>query len=110
MLLQLVTALGALLGASLSLLAAGVGMDGKVTSASRVFLSPELITTCLLPFTAGGFIYIALVSVLPDLLAEQHQPIDRTSGKIARRVSQAVGELTALVLGVALMAAIGLFE
>ncbi|KAM7542476.1 hypothetical protein Aperf_G00000003038 [Anoplocephala perfoliata] len=110
MLLQLVTALGALLGASLSLLAAGVGMDGKVTSTRRVFLSPELITTCLLPFTAGGFIYIALVSVLPDLLAEQHQPIDRSTGKIVRRIGQAVGELIALVLGVGLMAGIGLFE
>lgn len=110
MLLQLVTALGALLGASLSLLAAGVGMDGQITSASQVLLSPELITTRLLPFTAGGFIYIALVSVLPDLLAEQHQPIDRASGKIACRIVQGLAELTALVLGVGLMAAISLFE
>nr|CDS28421.1 peptidyl prolyl cis trans isomerase CWC27 [Hymenolepis microstoma] len=110
MLLQLLTAFGALLGASLSLLAAGVGMDGQITSASQVLLSPELITTCLLPFTAGGFIYIALVSVLPDLLAEQHQPIDRDSGKIVRRIGQGLAEFTALILGVGLMAAIGLFE
>ncbi|VDO11193.1 unnamed protein product [Rodentolepis nana] len=110
MLLQLLTAFGALLGASLSLLAAGVGMDGKITSASQVLLSPELITTCLLPFTAGGFIYIALVSVLPDLLAGQHQPLDRSSGKIVRRIGQGLAELTALILGVGLMATIGFFE
>lgn len=27
-------------------------------------------TRAILPFTAGGFIYIALVSVVPDLLKE----------------------------------------
>lgn len=25
---------------------------------------------CILPFTSGGFLYIALVNVLPDLLEE----------------------------------------
>ncbi|KAL5963758.1 Zinc transporter [Taenia solium] len=109
MLLQLVTALGAVLGACLSLLAAGVGVDSR-ESGSNFVLSPELITTCLLPFTAGGFIYIALASVLPDLLVD-HQTGDRRSAtKMTQRIGQATAELTAVVLGIALMAAIGLFE
>lgn len=109
MLLQLVTALGAVLGASLSLLAAGVGVDSKESGSSHA-LSPELITTCLLPFTAGGFIYIALASVLPDLLADHQMGDRRSASKMSRRIGQAAAELTAVVLGIALMAVIGLFE
>ena len=30
-------------------------------------------TAWILPFTSGGFIYIALVTVVPDLLEEKHQ-------------------------------------
>ncbi|VDM30880.1 unnamed protein product [Hydatigera taeniaeformis] len=109
MLLQLVTALGAVLGACLSLLAAGVGMDSKESGVSSG-LSPELITTCLLPFTAGGFIYIALASVLPDLLVDYQAGDRRSANKISRRIGQAAAELTAVILGIALMAVIGLFE
>lgn len=29
-------------------------------------------TAWILPFTSGGFIYIALVTVVPDLLDEKH--------------------------------------
>ena len=29
-------------------------------------------TAWILPFTSGGFIYIALVTVVPDLLQETH--------------------------------------
>ncbi|KAL5107569.1 Zinc transporter SLC39A7 [Taenia crassiceps] len=97
MLLQLVTALGAVLGASLSLLAAGVGMDSE-KSGSSFALSPELITTCLLPFTAGGFIYIALASVLPDLLVEHQAGDRRLVTKMTRRIGQAAAELMAVVL------------
>ncbi|VDD84364.1 unnamed protein product [Mesocestoides corti] len=110
MMLQLVTALGALLGASLSLVAAGVGVDVTVVGLDRstVLLSPAFITTCLLPFTAGGFIYIALVSVMPDLLSEHAS--EGKSKVLSRRLGQATAELAAIVLGVGLMAAIGLFE
>jgi len=51
----------------------------------------------LLPFTAGGFIYIAMVSVLPSLMAD-------TSFK------QTVWEVLAMVLGVALMVGIVFLE
>lgn len=58
--LQLLTALGALAGTACALLAEGgaVGMAGST--------GPGWV----LPFTAGGFIYVATVSVLPELLRE----------------------------------------
>ncbi|NXJ16901.1 S39A7 protein, partial [Odontophorus gujanensis] len=55
--LQLLTALGAVGGAAFSLLAEGVGA--------------EAATPWILPFTAGGFIYVGTVAVLPQLLREQ---------------------------------------
>ncbi|XP_040839102.1 zinc transporter SLC39A7 isoform X2 [Ochotona curzoniae] len=60
--LQLLTAVGALAGTACALLTEGgtVGSDG--TSGT----GPGWI----LPFTAGGFIYVATVSVLPELLRE----------------------------------------
>lgn len=34
------------------------------------FLPTEYATAWILPFTSGGFLYIALVNVVPDLLEE----------------------------------------
>lgn len=73
--LQLVTALGALTGCVISLLAEG---------------ADESAISWILPFTAGGFIYIATVSVIPELL-------ENTTFK------QSVAEVLALLTGVALM-------
>ncbi|XP_068140836.1 LOW QUALITY PROTEIN: protein catecholamines up [Drosophila tropicalis] len=81
MLLQLVTALGALAGTALALLGAGSGEAPWV-----------------LPFTAGGFIYIATVSVLPELLEE------------STKLKQSLKEIFALLTGVALMIVIAKFE
>ncbi|XP_062041919.1 zinc transporter SLC39A7 isoform X2 [Lepus europaeus] len=60
--LQLLTAVGALAGTACALLTEGgaVGSDGAGGA------GPGWI----LPFTAGGFIYVATVSVLPELLRE----------------------------------------
>ncbi|KAK6761199.1 hypothetical protein RB195_022310 [Necator americanus] len=55
--IQLVTALGALSGCVLSLCVADPSALADATSSSWI-----------LPFTAGGFIYIATVSVIPELL------------------------------------------
>jgi len=52
-LLQLTTAVGAVSGTIVSLMAEGID---------------EAATAWILPFTAGGFIYIATVSVIPELL------------------------------------------
>lgn len=80
--LQLVTALGALAGTVCSLLAEGVG---------------EAATAWILPFTAGGFIYVATVSVIPELLQE--------SGPV-----QSLLEVLGLVGGVAMMVFIAQYE
>ncbi|XP_067129762.1 zinc transporter Slc39a7-like [Centruroides vittatus] len=80
--LQLVTAVGALSGTICSLLANGVG---------------DTATTWILPFTAGGFIYIATVSVIPELLEDT-------------KFWQSVKEVVALLLGVIMMILIAEFE
>uniref|UniRef100_A0A1Y1KSV1 Uncharacterized protein n=1 Tax=Photinus pyralis TaxID=7054 RepID=A0A1Y1KSV1_PHOPY len=64
MLLQLSTAIGALAGTALSLLA----QDSYDMFAAH----------WVLPFTAGGFIYIALVSVIPELLEEEKPSLLQT--------------------------------
>lgn len=79
--LQLVTALGAVAGTVLALL----GSSGEA--------SPWV-----LPFTAGGFIYIATVSVLPELLEE------------STKLGQSLKEIAALLAGVGLMVVIATLE
>lgn len=81
--LQLLTAIGAVAGTVCSLMAQGVG-----TAA----------TTWILPFTAGGFVYIATVTVLPELL----------SGRSS--FGQSVMEILALLLGVGMMVVIAEYE
>jgi len=80
--LQLTTAVGALLGTVCSLLAEGIG---------------NAATAWILPFTAGGFIYIATVSVIPELLQDS-------------KIGQSVIEIAALVTGVAMMIVIAMYE
>lgn len=58
-LLQFLTATGGVVGAMTALL-------------SESAQSAEERTLWVLPFTSGGFLYIALVTVVPDLLAERH--------------------------------------
>lgn len=81
MALQLVTALGALSGTVISLLGAN-----------------EEAAPWVLPFTAGGFIYIATVSVLPELLEE------------STKLLQSLKEISALLAGVGLMVVIAGLE
>ena len=83
MMLQLVTAVGALLGTVVGLLAESSGSGAT--------------TLWILPFTAGGFVYIALVSVLPELLEDT-------------TMWQTVKEVAALVVGVGLMVFITYLE
>lgn len=51
----------------------------------------------VLPFTAGGFIYIATVTVIPELLEDSS-------------LWQSIKEVIALVIGIALMVFIAEFE
>lgn len=78
---QFSTALGAVLGTVIGLLAEGIGET----------------TLWILPFTAGGFIYIATVTVIPILLED-------TSFR------QSLKEILALCFGVALMYLVALYE
>ncbi|XP_071947255.1 protein catecholamines up-like [Antedon mediterranea] len=83
MMLQLVTAVGALAGCVCGLLAEGAGDAG---------------TLWILPFTAGGFIYIATVSVIPELLEEEST------------ILRSIMEIVAILTGIALMILIAEFE
>lgn len=74
MLLQLTTAVGALAGNVLALLG-----------------TSESSSPWILPFTAGGFIYIATVSVIPELLEQ------------STKLGQSLKEIFALLLGVGMM-------
>ncbi|KAB1261255.1 Zinc transporter SLC39A7 [Camelus dromedarius] len=60
--LQLLTAVGALAGTACALLTEGGAVGSEVAGGT----GPGWV----LPFTAGGFIYVATVSVLPELLRE----------------------------------------
>lgn len=60
--LQLLTAIGALAGTACALLTEGGAVGSEVAGGA----GPGWV----LPFTAGGFIYVATVSVLPELLRE----------------------------------------
>lgn len=82
MMLQLITAIGALAGTTLALIGAG----------------NDAAASWVLPFTAGGFIYIATVSVLPELLEE------------STKLWQSLKEISALLAGVGLMVIIANFE
>jgi len=81
--LQLITAVGALAGCCISLMAEGA--------------DPAWVSW-IIPFTAGGFIYIATVSVLPELLDE------------GTSLWQSTKEVVALLMGVLLMVAIVFLE
>lgn len=85
MLLQLTTALGAIAGTAISLFTQNVGGS---TAANWV-----------LPFTAGGFIYIALVSVIPELLEEEKPTFKQT-----------ILQVGAMLLGVYMMVLIAAIE
>ncbi|KAL4219047.1 hypothetical protein ACF0H5_021630 [Mactra antiquata] len=82
MMLQFSTAIGAMMGTICSLFAEGVG---------------DAATAWILPFTAGGFIYIATVSVIPELLEDT-------------KLGQSIKEIIALLIGVYMMVLIGQFE
>lgn len=81
--LQLSTATGAMLGCVIGLLAENVG---------------EATTSWILPFTAGGFIYIATVSVIPELLKETSD------------LKQTVKEISAMLMGIGMMVIIAMLE
>ncbi|EDW39322.1 GL13475 [Drosophila persimilis] len=75
------------------LLTAGAGLLGALVAigGSGVTSAMEARTSWIMPFTAGGFLHISLVTVLPDLLKEEER-------------KESIKQLLALVFGIALMA------
>jgi zinc transporter 13 len=79
--------------AKAQLLTAGAGLLGALVAigGSGVTSAMEARTSWIMPFTAGGFLHIALVTVLPDLLQEEDK-------------IESLKQLGALVLGILVMA------
>lgn len=79
--------------AKAQLLTAGAGLVGALVAigGTNVTSAMEARTSWIMPFTAGGFLHISLVTVLPDLLKE-------TDPK------ESIKQLVALVAGIAVMA------
>lgn len=84
MMLQLLTAFGAISGTVISIYLQGY--------------EDSIVSKLVLPFTAGGFIYIATVSVIPELLEG------------ANKFSQSIKEIIALLAGVYMMVLIAQYE
>jgi zinc transporter 7 len=82
MLSQLLTAVGCLAGTILGLAAHGIADS----------------SAWILPFTAGGFVYIACTTVLPDLLDDNSSLL------------QSVGEILGLIVGIMLMVLVAFLE
>ncbi|KAJ2847124.1 hypothetical protein IWW36_004008 [Coemansia brasiliensis] len=73
----------------------------------------------VIPFTAGGFMYVGTVSVLPDLLQPDEEDSGTAKGRMAkhlerqktrRGITMAFVELGAMLVGLGIMAAIALTE
>lgn len=79
--------------AKAQLLTATAGLFGALVAigGSGVTSALEAKTSWIMPFTAGGFLHIALVTVLPDLLEEEDK-------------MESLKQLLALVLGISVMA------
>jgi zinc transporter 7 len=87
--MQLVTALGALAGSVLTLVAAQT-------------IAQRFVEVAVLPLTAGGFIYVACVDILAPLLSSR-SAVHHTMGYAALQV-------TALVTGILTMVVVGMLE
>ncbi|XP_055695794.1 zinc transporter ZIP13 homolog [Lutzomyia longipalpis] len=79
--------------AKAQLLTAGAGLIGALVAifGSSVTSAVETRTSWIMPFTAGGFLHISLVTVLPDLLQETD-------------TRESLKQFTALIFGIGLMA------
>jgi zinc transporter 7 len=98
MMAQFTTAIGAFLGTI-----AGIAIEEFAQSGARLAnkVAPGLLGTTLqwgdlvIPFTAGGFMYIATVGVIPELL--------EVSQNVKKDFRQALSEFAAMIVGLAMM-------
>ncbi|CAG8441463.1 13514_t:CDS:1 [Ambispora gerdemannii] len=104
---QFVTALGAFLGTFAGIAIeefsrgedSGSGTDGyHGKNTSGIMGTGAHLSDLVIPFTAGGFLYIATVGVIPELL--------EVTGKLSKDLKQAGIEFLAMFIGVGMMAII----
>ncbi len=81
--------------AKAQMLTATGGLFGVIAGLTAEYLSS--VSSWLLPFTAGGFLYISLVSILPDIIE-------------AKSFKHLVLDSLALVVGVVIMAMVTIVE
>ncbi|KAI8093353.1 Zinc/iron permease [Halteromyces radiatus] len=102
MMAQFTTAVGAFLGTLIGIFieeASQLGSSHDHKHAVVGLLGTQLQWGDLvIPFTAGGFLYIATVGVIPELL--------EVTGKVNKDKNQAFKEFTAMLIGLGLMVAI----
>ncbi|KCV71341.1 hypothetical protein H696_02287 [Fonticula alba] len=100
--MQACTAIGAFGGVFLGWMIENWGLGGGQSLGSGGWV---------MPFTAGGFVYVAMVGILPTLFEDFEHPAGRsTAGKNIARLMQALGEVAFIGLGVAAMYAVALTE
>ncbi|KAF9898972.1 hypothetical protein BX616_003403 [Lobosporangium transversale] len=109
MMSQFVTAIGAYLGTL-----AGIAIEEMSKAGGDPALGEEKLALfgfesipmragdLVIPFTAGGFLYIATVGVIPELLT--------VTGKFAKDARQFGSEVIAMLIGVGMMVVIALNE
>lgn len=106
---QFLTALGAYLGTLLGIFIQTYGLSADVAELGNN-VSPGLFGTSVttgdltLPFTAGGFLYIASVGVIPEILELQ------TNSTRAQELLKGAGQLFFIFFGMSLMLMISWME
>ncbi|GBB95271.1 hypothetical protein RclHR1_02500020 [Rhizophagus clarus] len=108
MLSQFITAIGAFLGTIAGIVieeySRGVHDNNNTNDIININASEGILGTgvilgdLVIPFTAGGFLYIATVGVIPELL--------KVTGKLSKDIKQAMTEFFAMFIGVFMMAII----
>ena len=90
---QFITAAGAFLGTCLGIAVQELGKAGDETQGSGKGLAGTGLGwgDMLLPFTAGTFLYVGTVAVIPELLETGENKMDETKKTIMQFAAMALG-------------------
>ena len=94
---QFVTAVGAFLGTLIGIAVQELGGGGNNTATAGTTAAPSLLGTSLtwgdmlLPFTAGTFLYVGTVSVIPELLETGNNKGQEVKSTVVQFLAVAVG-------------------
>jgi solute carrier family 39 (zinc transporter), member 7 len=102
---QFITAIGAFLGTLTGIVIEEYSKtvhnnnsNIAVNASDGILGTGVVLGDLVIPFTAGGFLYIATIGVIPDLL--------KVTGKLSKDIKQAISEFLAMFIGVFMMAII----